>query len=124
MASGGWKNGVETGSSKRKPGPIRTLETGGQPSRFFVSDCGGANNRLLNQMTADATGRTVLAGPAEATAIGNLLVQAMGVGMVDDLAHLRAIVRASFETERFEPAPTLAWEDAQQRFDELSGAAS
>ena len=52
------------------------------------------------------------------------LVQAMGVGIVDDLAHLRAIVRASFETERFEPAQTSPWDDAQQRFDQICGATS
>ena len=53
---------------------------------------GGGKNALLSQMTADATGRRVVVGPYEATAIGNALVQAMAVGQVRDLAHLRRIV--------------------------------
>lgn len=64
---------------------------------------GGGRNALLNQMTADAIGRPVIVGPYEATAIGNALVQALGAGRVKDLAHLRAIVRNSFELTRFEP---------------------
>ena len=57
---------------------------------------GGVNNTLLNQLTANATGRPVLTGPGEATALGNALVQAMGLGLVADLAELRAIVAESF----------------------------
>ncbi len=64
---------------------------------------GGSNNRLLNQMTADITGLPVIAGPAEATAVGNVLIQAMGCGEVTDLAAIRDLVNRSFEPERFEP---------------------
>src|SRR6185503_11531341 len=57
---------------------------------------GGSQNELLNQMTADACGRSVIAGPIEATAIGNILVQAMAVGEVKSLADARSIIRRSF----------------------------
>ncbi len=65
---------------------------------------GGSRNRLLNQLTADVTGRRVVAGPAEATAAGNALTQAMGTGEIASLEELRAIVRHSFEVEEFRPA--------------------
>jgi rhamnulokinase len=71
---------------------------------------GGAQNRLLCQMIADATGRPVIAGPVEATAIGNLLVQVAAREGRVDLRALRAIVRDSFELDRYEPANTGAWE--------------
>jgi rhamnulokinase len=77
---------------------------------------GGANNRLLCQMTADACGRPVLAGPVEATAIGNLMVQAITLGIVASLAEARQMVRRSVSVEMFEPAPTEGWEDAWHRF--------
>jgi rhamnulokinase len=65
---------------------------------------GGSQNRLLNQLAADITGRVVIAGPVEATAIGNILIQAMGAGEVKDLKEAREIVARSFPVERFEPA--------------------
>ena len=64
---------------------------------------GGSRNRLLNQLAANATGRTVVAGPAEATAAGNVLVQAIGAGVVSDVAEAREIVKRSFPVEVFEP---------------------
>ena len=64
---------------------------------------GGSKNKLLNQFTADASGKTVYAGPSEGTAIGNLLVQAMALGAVKDLNELRQIVARSFEVETFKP---------------------
>jgi rhamnulokinase len=63
---------------------------------------GGSRNRLLNRLVAQATGCTVIAGPVEATAAGNVLVQAIGAGEVRDLDEARRIVRWSFEIERFE----------------------
>ncbi|HHY97531.1 MAG TPA: rhamnulokinase [Firmicutes bacterium] len=79
---------------------------------------GGSKNHLLNQYTADATGRIVIAGPAEATAIGNLLVQAMALGEVKDMTEIRQIIRASFQLEEFEPREEArgAWEEAYARF--------
>ena len=73
---------------------------------------GGARNRLLCQMTADATGREVVAGPVEATAAGNLVVQALALGMVGSLAEARELVRRSFRLERFEPRCGDRWEAA------------
>jgi len=64
---------------------------------------GGSRNALLNRLVAAATGRTVVAGPVEATAAGNVLVQAIGAGEVRDLEEAREIVRRSFEIEVFEP---------------------
>jgi rhamnulokinase len=68
---------------------------------------GGSQNRLLNQIAADATGCTVIAGPIEATAIGNVLLQAHSLGLIDSLDDLRAIVRASFPLETYVPDPTM-----------------
>jgi rhamnulokinase len=64
---------------------------------------GGSRNVLLNQLAADVTGRRVIAGPAEATAAGNALTQALGTGAIASLDELRAIVRQSFEVEEFHP---------------------
>jgi rhamnulokinase len=64
---------------------------------------GGSRNRLLNQLTADVTGRRVVAGPAEATAAGNALVQALGAGQLGSLEELRQVVRESFAVEEFMP---------------------
>jgi rhamnulokinase len=77
---------------------------------------GGVQNELLTQMTADACARTVIAGPVEATAIGNILVQAMATGDVKSLADARQIVRDSFEVKRFEPRDTASWDRAYERF--------
>jgi rhamnulokinase len=64
---------------------------------------GGSQNVLLNQMVADRTGRRVVAGPAEATALGNALTQAMGTGQIRSLEEMRAVVRGSFELLEFTP---------------------
>jgi rhamnulokinase len=64
---------------------------------------GGSRNKLLNQLTANATGRRVIAGPAEATAAGNALTQALGTGDIGSLDEIRAVVRRSFELEEFVP---------------------
>jgi len=63
---------------------------------------------LLCQFTADACGRPVLAGPVEATAVGNVLMQAMGKGRIGSLADLRAIVGRSFAVTTYEPRDTAA----------------
>lgn len=77
---------------------------------------GGSQNRTLNQFTADACGIAVLAGPVEATASGNILVQAIACGDVSGAAEVRQIVRNSFPLERFNPANPAAWEKARARF--------
>lgn len=80
---------------------------------------GGVQNGLLNQMTADACNRPVVAGPVEATAIGNILVQAMATGDVRTIADARQIVSQSFDVKRYEPTDTAAWDRADAKFREL-----
>jgi rhamnulokinase len=82
---------------------------------------GGSRNDLLNQLTADATGRPVVAGPAEATSIGNILVQLKAARAVSGLPEMRALVAASFPPRTFAPRPSPAWEDAYRRFLGLPG---
>ena len=77
---------------------------------------GGSNNHLLNQFTADATGRRVLAGPAEATALGNIGMQILATGAASSLAEVRAMIDRSFPTEIFEPQETDKWEQHMARF--------
>ena len=80
---------------------------------------GGAQNRLLNQLTADAIGRPVVAGPFEATAVGNLLMQLLATGAVGSLAEGRSLVRRSFDTETYYSTDAAAWNDAYARFSRL-----
>jgi rhamnulokinase len=82
---------------------------------------GGSQNELLNQMTADACDRAVVAGPVEATAAGNILVQAMATGDVKSLADARAIVRNSFEVKRYEPQHSEKWDEAYARYKGIIG---
>jgi rhamnulokinase len=77
---------------------------------------GGSRNQVLNQFVADATGRTVIAGPVEATAIGNVLTQAIGSGAIADLYEARAMVRRSFVTQRIEPVESLDWRSAYEKY--------
>ena len=78
---------------------------------------GGSKNRLLNQMTADATGRRVLAGPAEATALGNVALQILATGAASSLKEVRAIIDRSFPMEVFEPLDTDKWDQQADRFE-------
>ena len=77
---------------------------------------GGSKNRLLNQFTADATGRRVLAGPAEATALGNAAIQILATGGASSLEEVRAIIDRSFPTEVFEPKEPDKWGREVERF--------
>lgn len=80
---------------------------------------GGARNELLNQFTANATGRKVIAGPVEATALGNILVQSIAAGQVASLAEGRSLIRRSVETRIFEPADPDPWNQAYERYMKL-----
>jgi sugar (pentulose or hexulose) kinase len=80
---------------------------------------GGSRNALLNQFAADATQRAVVAGPAEATAAGNVLVQAMGAGVVNGLEQAREVVRRSFEVTHHRPESAQGWDKAYDRFRRL-----
>ncbi len=77
---------------------------------------GGARHSLLCQLTADATRRGVRAGPVEATAIGNLLVQAIALGDVRDVAEAREVVRRSFPQTEYLPRLSARWDDAYEQF--------
>ena len=83
---------------------------------------GGSKNRLLNQLTANATGRKVLAGPAEATALGNVAIQILATGGASSLPEVRAIVDRSFPTEIFEPIETDKWDQHAERFEQYCGS--
>jgi rhamnulokinase len=83
---------------------------------------GGSNNRLLNQLTADATGRRVLAGPAEATALGNIAMQILATGGATSIEEVRAIVDRSFPTEVFDPLETDKWDQHAERFEQYCGS--
>jgi rhamnulokinase len=76
---------------------------------------GGTQNRQLSQFTADATGRRVVTGPVEATAIGNIVMQAIALGTISSLPEARALVRDSFPPAIFEPTSKAGWDDAYQR---------
>ncbi len=80
---------------------------------------GGCQNTLLCQLTADACNRQVVAGPVEATAIGNVLVQALGLGLLGSLAEGRAVVRRSFEVQAYEPREHERWAEPYRRFLEM-----
>jgi rhamnulokinase len=77
---------------------------------------GGSQNALLCQFTADACNRPVVAGPVEATAVGNVLVQAIGLGLLGSLADARAVVRQSFEVRTYSPQNPECWQEPYQRF--------
>jgi len=77
---------------------------------------GGAQNRLLNQFIADATGRRVIAGPIEATAAGNVIMQAIALGHIASMAEGRQVVRSSFDMIKYEPVSGSGWDDAYTRF--------
>ena len=82
---------------------------------------GGSQNTLLNQMTADACARVVVTGPVEATALGNVMVQAIATGHLANLAEGRAAVAASTPQETYQPVDRTGWDDAYGRFLTLLG---
>lgn len=83
---------------------------------------GGCKNELLNQLTADACGIPVVAGPVEATALGNVLIQARSSGAIGTLEEIRNVVRASSELKTFEPQDSTAWDAAYERYLKLSNS--
>ncbi len=80
---------------------------------------GGTKNKLLNQFTANSTDRVVITGPVEATAIGNILMQAIGMKHLGSLADAREVVRASFEPEVYEPNRKSDWDEAYSRLQKV-----
>ncbi len=84
---------------------------------------GGSRSRLLNQFTADATGRRVVAGPVEATALGNIAMQMVATGAVTSLDEARGVIERSFPVERFEPIAPDTWDAQSRRFRDYVDAA-
>ena len=95
----------------------RLEEVSGRQIRAIHILGGGSRNDLLCRLTADATGRPVYAGPAEATAMGNTLVQAMALGHLASLADLRAVARRSAQPTVYEPRPDPRWDAAMARLE-------
>lgn len=91
-------------------------ELTGVPATVIHIVGGGTQNRLLNQFTADACGRPVVTGPIEATALGNVLIQARAAGDLSTLSDIRDVVRRSESIEEYTPENTVAWDDAWERF--------
>jgi rhamnulokinase len=96
-------------------------EVVGRPIERIHIIGGGSKNELLNQLTADATGLTVVAGPAEATSAGNILVQLRALGLIRTRSEMSAVVRASFPLKTFRPRPSAAWEESYRKFLGLPG---
>ena len=102
---------------------LRNLEhVSGRPIARIRIIGGGSRNRFLNQLTADATGRKVLAGPAEATALGNVAIQILATGEAASLQEVRAIVDRSFPTDVFVPLETGKWDQHAERFEQYCGS--
>jgi len=102
---------------------LRNLEqVMGRPIEQIRIIGGGSKNRLLNQLTADATGRKILAGPAEATALGNIAMQILATGGAASLQEVRAIIDRSFPTEVFDPVETDKWDQYAERFEQYCGS--
>jgi len=87
-----------------------------QPIEVIHIIGGGANNHFLNQLTADATGLQVIAGPTEATAIGNILIQAKALGYVGSVNEIREIIANSFGLVKFVPSADLDWDEAYNQY--------
>jgi rhamnulokinase len=89
--------------------------TGKTISRIHIIG-GGCQNELLCQYAANATNKQVIAGPVEATAIGNLMVQAMASGEVSSLGEARSVIKNSFQPKEYSPENVSQWEDAYGKF--------
>ena len=82
---------------------------------------GGCRNELLNRFTAEALGLTVFAGPEEATAVGNIVGQALALGAIADVADAKPMIQAAFPIRRYEPVDPAPWIEVYRRFQQLCG---
>jgi rhamnulokinase len=94
----------------------RMEELLGRPASAIHIVGGGSQNRLLSQFTANATKKQVLCGPVEATALGNVIMQAIATGRLASLEEGREVIRNSFDLEEYQPRETGAWDDAYARY--------
>jgi len=97
----------------------KIVEITGKPTSVVNIVGGGSKNTLLNQFTANATGLRVVAGPEEATAVGNVMVQALGLGLIDSLGDALPIIRATFPIVDIEPQDPDPWDKAYQDFKKI-----
>ena len=95
---------------------IRQIESvqGSKIEKLHING-GGFNNLVMNQLTADAIGVPVIAGPTEASAIGNIMLQAKAMGKVSSLTEIREIIGKSFDVKTYLPSPKLDWDKAYQK---------
>ena len=92
------------------PRPIETLHVIG----------GGSRNDMLNQWTSNAVGIPVVAGPSEATAIGNIMLQALSSGKAQDVSSMRKLVAQSIPLKTFQPQDAETWTEAYARFQQIT----
>jgi rhamnulokinase len=97
----------------------KILRISGQKVQVIHMVGGGSKNNLLNQMTANATGIPVIAGPVEASAIGNSIVQLIALGELKDRQEARALVLEKLPVRIYEPKETDKWEDAYYRYQKI-----
>jgi rhamnulokinase len=91
-------------------------DASGKPNKIVHIVGGGSRNAFLNQLTANACGLKVVAGPEEATAVGNAMVQALALGVIRKLPEARAMIRAAFPIREFSPRDRPAWEKVYERY--------
>jgi rhamnulokinase len=110
--------GINRGPDPRIRGLVREALEAAAGVRLAVLHIigGGSRNDLLNRFTADALNLPVIAGPVEATALGNLAVQAVAADVIPDLAAARALIRRSFPLKTYEPHGPAEWDEAFGRF--------
>ena len=101
---------------------VQNLESMSQPIDVLHIVGGGIQNELLNQLTANATGKTVITGPIEATVIGNVLMQAVAAGQIDSLSAGRKIVADSFASKTYTPQDARAWADYKKKAETALGS--
>lgn len=82
---------------------------------------GGSRNNLLNRFTSNALGVPVIAGPSEATAIGNIMLQGKAAGMVESVADMRKMIRSSVEVAEIQPKETEKWEEGFKKYLAIAG---
>ena len=96
---------------------LRTLTPNSIETLHIIG--GGSRNKFLNQCTANAIGLPVVAGPSEATAIGNIMVQAMASGEASDLYAMRKVLASTLQLDKFEPQNAAAWDAAYAKFKKI-----
>ena len=104
-----YRNVIDVLNSKFVKEPIEVLHIIG----------GGSKNALLNQITANATKLRVLAGPSEATTIGNVMIQARAAGIVDTKEDMRRLIADSITTEEYLPQDADLWDAAYEKFKKI-----